>query len=138
LFSPTATTGIVYFDDIFLSKQVTALGPQVTTTTTHGAAFGYDENGKEMLYVVTDGSSTTPPTLSIIDYNTNQVVRTLDVDIPGGTSRAWAVTYSGDGYVYMGILNMTSGAVYRYAPGDTVVESLGVPASGSGNIWDVK
>ncbi|MDF2670203.1 MAG: hypothetical protein K0R67_2509 [Paenibacillus sp.] len=139
LYIPAATTGTVYFDDVQISKRITQLGPQMTSTIVHGAAFGYDENQKPVLYVVTDGSGATPPRLAVIDYNTNHIDRIVDVDAPsGGTSPAWAVTFSSDGKVYMGLLNMTNGALYRYNPGDAFVESLGVPDPGSKLIWDVK
>lgn len=139
LFSPMATTGTVYFDDVMLSTRVTNLGVQMTSTVVHGAVFGFDENNKPVLYAVTDGNGAEPPRLAVIDYNANRIDRLIDIDAAsGGTSPAWAVTFSSDGKVYMGVLNMANGALYRYSPGDSFVESVGIPSTGSKLIWDLK
>ena len=122
-----------YSKDIEESKkQFETIGPQVTNATIRGAAFGKDENGNDVLYTVSDGSTGYTPKLYIININTLEVRRTMELS---GATGAWAVTVATDGRAYAG--SYPFGHLYRYTPGSSTVDDLGQVGNES-FIWDLQ
>lgn len=113
-------------------KQFETIGPQVTNATIRGAAFGKDENGNDVMYTVSDGSTGNIPKLYQINVNTLVVQRTIE--LPGATG-AWAVAVATDGRAYAG--SYPFGHLYRYTPGSGTVDDLGQVGNES-FIWDLQ
>ena len=95
------------------------LGVQVTRAMIMRSDVGKDGAGRPVLYTVILGN---PAVLSVVDLNTDRVVKSLPLP---ETSGAWGVKVSTDNTVYLGAYN--GGLLYRYFPETGELKNLGHP-----------
>lgn len=106
---------------------VSDLGEPVHKIQDLSSAIGPGADGQPQGYYFVEGNPNTTGEFAVVDLRTGQTV--LDVRIPSGTSSARAMDVSPvDGTVYFGTAD--TGDLYRYRPGATDVEHLGVPVPG--------
>jgi hypothetical protein len=130
LYSSKGNTGTVYYDDVVLQSAYLNLGDQLPIIQVMEGAIGKDSTGKAWLYTVTSGN---PAQFHVIDVETEQVVRSLDLP---GADGAWAVTVATDGLVYVGSYGPTA-KMYKYVPGSSTLTDLGTPVAGQTLIGDL-
>lgn len=104
------------------------LGPQINMTTIQSAVFFKDKKGNDLLYTVVRGL---PAHLAGYDLKTNNLVVDIPLDKMDG---AWGTTVSTDGTFYAG---GGGGHLYRYTPGASAAEDLGLPLGTETYIWDL-
>lgn len=129
-YSGTVNTGISYFDCMGITSQFTTIGSQVSAASIAGAAFGKDEFNNDVVYTVVNGVS---PKFVVVNVNTSQVVRTIDLPNASG---AWALAVATDGKCYVGSYSL--GHLFQYTPGQSTITDLGVAVSGDTFIWDLQ
>ncbi len=104
------------------------LGPQITMTTVQSAVFLKDGKGNDLLYTVVRGL---PAHLAGYDLKTNNLVADIPLDKMDG---AWGTAVSTDGTFYAG---GGGGHLYRYTPGASAAQDLGLPLGTETYIWDL-
>lgn len=134
LYTPGASVGTAYFDDVKLNDvKITLIGTQITSPSTLGGAFGKDASGNNLLYTVLPGSSGANAKFAVVDIKTETVLKILDMP---GASGAWAVSVASDGRAYAG--SYYNGHLYRYDPETMELADLGQAISGDTFIWDLQ
>jgi streptogramin lyase len=105
----------------------------VHKTQALSSAIGTGPSGEPQGYYFVEGNPTTLGEFAVVDLRTKQTV--LDVRLPAGSesSRTMGVSPA-DGSVYFA--SSDTGNLYRYRPGATSVESLGIPAPGQ-RMWEL-
>lgn len=116
--------GGLLVDNVLLSAQYTALGPQVNKRPRLlSAVAGVDENGRDVIWGMATGSEDDPGILIATDVLTGEVTRT--VRLPGATG-GWEVNQNPvTGTVYVGTYG--AGALWLYTPGDEEAVNAGRP-----------
>lgn len=137
VYSNSANTGTVYWDDVYLTADFTDLGSQVYgDAPIHSAAFGKDASNHDVLYAVADGSISDPvgfpAKLVIVDINSDTVAGTKPL---AGSAAAWATVKATDNKIYVGAVN--TGKLYQYTPGAASTVDLGVAVSGEPHVWSL-
>ena len=133
LYCSCSNVGTVYYDSIGITKDLTVLDAQVTSSECLAGAFGKDESGRDVLYTVINGAPGYSATFCRIDLDTLAVEEELKLF---GACGAWALTVASDGKVYMG--SYPNGSLYRYVPALHTLEKLGKPSSSGTYIWDLQ
>lgn len=128
-------SGRAEIDDVLITPQLTALGPQITKPASYLAAeVGVDADGRSVIFSVATGASSSPPQFVVTDAVTRAVRRTLPV--PGGTG-SWTVRQDPTTKtVYIGTYG--AAALYAWNPGDDAVRRIGeLPIAGAGMVYGI-
>lgn len=105
------------------------LGPQVTMINVMGGDFGRDNKGELIAYGALMGE---PEQLVAIDADDGRLLEVLDVDAANGS---YDILVSSHGVVFCA--SHPNGNFYRYKPGSSTLENLGVPVHGVTFIWEL-
>ncbi|AVQ98316.1 hypothetical protein OBCHQ24_04570 [Oceanobacillus iheyensis] len=126
----TANLGITTNKNVDANKnKLTEIGTALNAVSIPSAAYGKSPNGEEWIYAVAGGS---PAVLNIVAANTGKLINSFSLE---GASNAWGVTVDPNGIVYIG--SYSSANLYRYVPGEDLIENLGNPIPGEIFIWRI-
>ncbi|WP_309122446.1 carbohydrate binding domain-containing protein [Paenibacillus sp.] len=93
------------------------LGTQVTAPNTFNAAFGA-EDGKDVMYTTVAGSAVHSAIFSVVDLDTNRVVRELPLS---GGGQSWGHAIDSQGNVY----TVAGNVLYAYSPVTKHIRTIG-------------
>lgn len=126
----TVNLGITNNKSVDANKnKLTKIGTALNAVSIPSAAYGKGPNGEEWIYAVAGGS---PAVLNIVAANTGKLINSFSLE---GASNAWGVTVDPNGIVYIG--SYSSANLYRYVPGEDLIENLGNPIPGEIFIWRI-
>lgn len=127
--------GEVNLDQVLLTAEVTALGPQVTKPASYlGADVGVDADDNPIILSVATGADSVSPKLVVTDALTRDVVGTYD--IPGATG-SWSIRQDPTNKtVYIGTYG--AAALYSWQPGEDEVVKIGeLPNEHNGFVYAI-